>query len=179
MKFQIRTAIMNDKDSIRLLIKESVRELALQDYSSEQIEAALKAAWGLDTQLIKDQTYFVVEFEQVMVACGGWSFRKTLFGNDSEKNRAPETIDPVNGAAKIRAFFVKPDFSRQGLGSMIMKQCEQEALHQGYKKLELMSTLPGIKLYERHGFVASKGIEYDLGNQLTISFVPMKKEIVA
>jgi N-acetylglutamate synthase-like GNAT family acetyltransferase len=85
-------------------------------------------------------------------------------------------IDPATGAAKIRAFFVNPEFSRMGVGSMIMRKCEHEAFRAGFRKLELMATLPGVKLYEKHGFIAGKPIQYPLGEQMTIEFVPMKKE---
>jgi GNAT superfamily N-acetyltransferase len=177
MEFQLRTALVEDCSLIETLIAASIRTLGAEDYSSEQIEAALNSAFGLDTQLITDQTYFIVESGQLPVACGGWSFRETLFGSDLEQSRNPRRIDPQTGAAKIRAFFVDPGFSRMGIGSMIMQHCEQEALRAGFRRLELMATLLGIKLYEKHGFVAEKPIHYPLGNQLTIEFVPMYKSI--
>jgi GNAT superfamily N-acetyltransferase len=179
MKFQLRTALLTDCNSIETLIAASIRKLGAQNYSSEQIEAALVSAFGLDTQLIDDQTYFIVESDQVPVACGGWSFRATLFGNDAEQSRNPQRIDPQTGAAKIRAFFVNPKYSRMGIGSMIMQHCEREALSAGFRRLELMATLPGIKLYEKHGFVAGEPIQYPLGDRLTIKFVPMTKGISA
>ncbi len=177
MKFQIRTALLTDCSSIESLIAASISKLGADDYSPEQIEAALNTAFGLDTQLITDQTYFIVESGRLAVACGGWSFRKTLFGSDLEQDRNSQRIDPQTGAAKIRAFFVDPAFSRMGIGSMIMHKCEREALKAGFGKLELMATLPGIKLYEKHGFVAGEPIYYPLGGRLTIKFVPMYKEI--
>lgn len=177
MKFLLRTALITDCDPIETLIAASIRKLGAQDYSSDQIEAALNSAFGLDTQLITDQTYFIVQSGRLPVACGGWSFRETLFGNDAEQNRNPRRIDPHSGAARIRAFFVDPGFSRMGLGSMIMRHCEREALRAGFRKLELMATLPGIKLYEKHGFVAGEPIDYPLDDQLVIEFVPMYKDI--
>ena len=179
MIFQIRTALVTDCSSIESLIAVSARKLGADDYSPEQIEAALNSAFGLDTQLITDQTYFIVESDRLSVACGGWSFREKLFGSDLEQSRNPRRIDPHTGAAKIRAFFVDPEFSRMGIGSMIMQHCEQQALRAGFGKLELMATLPGIKLYEKHGFVAGEPIHYSLGGQLTIKFVPMYKKISA
>lgn len=162
---------------MRQLIAESVRNLGKPFYREKQIEGALQKAWGVDTQLITDQTYYVVHSGVQLVACGGWSFRKTLFGNDAVEQRDDCIIDPVSGAAKIRAFFVKPSCARQGLGSLLMRKCEQEAVKMGYRRLELMATLPGQKLYERHGFVAGIPIDYELSNELSIQFVPMKKEI--
>jgi GNAT superfamily N-acetyltransferase len=175
MTFEIRIAALSDVGGIEALIKESARKLGLSDYSPAQIEAALKGAWGVDTQLIADQTYFVVEFENTLVGCGGWSYRSTLFGNDSEPNRTSDRLDPKTGAARIRAFFVKPEFARKGIGSMIMLRCEREARLHGFTRLELMATLPGKPLYERHGFVALTPIAYPLDDQLTIEFVRMTK----
>ena len=163
---------------IEELIAESVRYLARASYTEEQIEAALESAWGVDTQLILDGTYFVVYQATLLVACGGWSYRETLFGNDAAQKRNDTTIDPMNGAAKIRAFFVKPAFARRGLGSRLMRKCETEALKMGYQRLELMATLPGQKLYEKHGFIAEASIEYELSDGLFITFVPMKRELV-
>lgn len=179
MNFQIRTAVESDYSSIESLIDVSARKLGAADYSPEQIEAALKSAFGLDTQLINDQTYFVVESGGLTVGCGGWSYRETLFGSDSLQGRNSHRINPQTGAAKIRAFFVDPDFSRLGIGSMIMHKCEQQALRAGFGKLELMATLSGVKLYEKHGFVAAEPIYYPLEGQPAIEFVPMYKEISA
>ncbi len=177
MNFQLRTALVKDYNSIELLIKTSVRKLGTSDYSPEQLESALNTAFGLDTQLVADQTYFMVESGDLPVGCGGWSFRETLFGSDAEQSRNPRLIDPKTGAAKIRAFFVDPKFSRMGIGSMIMHKCEREAIRAGFRRLELMATLPGVYLYKKHGFIAGEPIQYPLGGQLTIEFVPMKKEI--
>lgn len=177
MNLTLRTALMSDYRSIESLIGASARKLCAADYSPEQIEGALKTAFGLDTQLIADQTYFVVESGQLLVACGGWSYRETLFGSDLEQSRSSRLINPLTGAAKIRAFFVKPEFSRMGIGSMIMRKCEQEALRAGFNKLELMATLLGKKLYEKQGYISEKSIQYSIDSQLTIEFVPMHKEI--
>ena len=179
MKFQLRTALLSDCSAIESLIASSARKLGATDYTSAQIEEALKTAFGLDTQLITDQTYFVVESGQQPVACGGWSFRETLFGNDTEQSRNPRWTDPSTGTAKIRAFFVDPGYSRMGIGSMIMQHCERQALQAGFRKLELVATLPGIKLYEKHGFVTGEPFLYPLGSELSIKFVPMCKKVSA
>ena len=99
-----------------------------------------------------------------MVGCGGWSYRAELFGRDSEPSRIADPIDPTNGAARIRAFFVKPNFARKGVGSMIVRRCEREALRHGFRRLELVPTLPGKRFYEQHGFVAVDPITYVLGH---------------
>jgi len=177
INLQLRTALTSDTKALELLIAESLRKLGILDYSSEQIESALKTACGLDTQLITDQTFYVVESGRLLVGCGGWSYRQTLFGSDAEQSRSLHRIDPETGAARIRAFFVKPAYSRMGIGSMIMHRCEQEALHAGFRRLELMATLSGIKLYLHHGFVMGEPFQYPLDGQLTIKFVSMFKEI--
>jgi N-acetylglutamate synthase-like GNAT family acetyltransferase len=177
MNLHLRYANISDYKAIKSLIELSARTLGAEDYSAEQIEGALKAAFGLDKQLITDQTYFVVETERSIVGCGGWSYRQTLFGSDAEQNRNSNRINPESGAAKIRAFFVSPVCSRMGIGSMILHRCEVEAFNAGFRKLELMATLPGIRLYEKRGFVADKPIQYPVGGQLTIEFIPMHKEI--
>ena len=169
--------MLSDQGAITALIKKSVRVLALADYTPEQIEGALETAWGLDTQLIKDQSYFVVEDDNKIIASGGWSFRKTLFGNNNETDRDPEKLDPSHDYAKIRAFFVDPDYSRQGLGSLIMNHCQQAAIDKGFMKLELMSTLPGKPLYEYHGFKGEEVVDYKINEHLSIDFVPMTKQL--
>jgi len=179
MNLQLRKAVRSDYGSIESLINLSARKLGRENYSPDQIESALKTAFGLDTQLISDQTYFVVESCQLIVGCGGWSYRETLFGSDSEQSRNSNRINPESGAAKIRAFFVHPEFSRMGIGSMILHKCEEEALRAGFRKLELMATLPGIKLFVKHGFVTGNPIHYPLDEHLTIKFVPMYKEFSA
>ncbi|MFS1526325.1 GNAT family N-acetyltransferase [Microbulbifer sp. 2304DJ12-6] len=127
--------------------------------------------------MIKDETYFVVETENLLIGCGGWSYRATLFGNDSKKDRNPDILNPAINSAKIRAFFIKPRYARKGIGSMIMQQCEEAARAMDFRGLELMATLPGQKLYARHGFTACKAIEYPINNNLSLTFIPMRKKL--
>ena len=177
MQYRVRKAKYTDLSEIESLISESVWELTIDDYTAEQIEGALQAAWGVDSQLIEDRTYFVVESENQLMGCGGWSYRGTLFGNDSEEARCSDELNPKKDAARIRAFFVKPSHARKGVGSILMNECEKEARKKGFSRLALMATLPGQRLYARHGFVAGDVIEYSLGNNLFIKFVPMSKDI--
>ncbi|MBQ4810008.1 GNAT family N-acetyltransferase [Pseudoalteromonas luteoviolacea] len=177
MNYTLRIAQEQDISVLKKIISESTRELSKRHYSEEQIELALESALGVDTQLIKDKTYFCIEDQDEIIACGGWSYRTTLFGNDNEKSRNATQLDPGSQAAKVRAFFVKPQYARQGLGSMLMKKCESEAIKLGYSKLELMATLPGVKLYEKHGFSGRGSVEYQLSDEVTITFVPMYKQI--
>src|SRR5579862_7381051 len=108
----LRPANLGDCRAIEALIARSIRALGAGDYRPEQIDAALAGAFGIDTQLIRDRTYFVVERAGRIAGCGGWSFRRTLFGNDREHGRDPQPLDPAVDAAKIRAFFVDPDHAR-------------------------------------------------------------------
>jgi GNAT superfamily N-acetyltransferase len=174
-KYLIRQAVMGDIPALSGLIPLSARALSAEDYAPGQIEGALKGAFGVDTQLINDGTYFVAEAEGVIVGCGGWSRRKTLFGGDSGVVRDAAELDPATDPAKIRAFFVHPDWARMGIGRAILDRCESDAFTSGFRSLELLATLPGVRLYSACGFVASERVEYRLPTGVTIDFVPMKK----
>ena len=175
MEYLIRKATLNDCPTIEKLIALSARELSAQDYTPEQIEGALKGAFGIDTQLIRDGTYFVVEAGDAMIGCGGWSKRKTLFGGDRREARDSAELNPETDLAKIRAFFVHPKWARKGIGRAILERCEAEARLSGFRSLELMATLPGVRLYLACGFVASERIQYRLPSGILIDFVPMRK----
>ena len=171
----VRLATPADVPQIEQLIAISTRVLGQGDYNQDQIEAALGSALGVDSQLIQDGTYFVVSVGAALVACGGWSYRKTLFGSDGRANREPETLDPACDAARIRAFFVHPEWARQGLGGLMLDLCEVEMRARGFTSAELMATLPGERLYRARGYVAGLPIEHVLPNGLRIQFVPMRK----
>ena len=173
----IRTAAPADQPAIEALIARSIRTLGAGDYPSATIELALKSAFGTDTQLIKDRTYFVVEDEGRIVACGGWSYRKTLFGNDARDGRDPAELDPAVDAAKIRAFFVDPSAARRGIGTLLLAHCEAEATKRGFRRFELMATLPGVRLYEVRGYKAGAHVHHPLSAETAIHFVPMTKEL--
>jgi len=171
----LRQARLSDLSSLEALIAASARALGAADYSPAQTEGALRGAFGVDTQLIRDGTYFVVEQAGQLVACGGWSRRRTLFGSDARPDRDAAELDPGMDAAKIRAFFVHPNFARRGIGAAILERCEQDATAQGFKRFELMATLPGVRLYAARGYIAGDPIEWPLEKGLTITFVPMSK----
>jgi GNAT superfamily N-acetyltransferase len=180
MNYRLRVATLEDEPTLRRLIARSIRELGAPDYSPAQIEAALRGAFGVDTNLIRDGTYFVVLAESgEIVACGGWSRRRTLFGSDTRAQRDDSYLDPRAEAAKIRAFFVDPAHVRRGLGRSILERSEAEARRAGFSVFELMATLPGARLYEKCGYVASEPISYALPDGLSIRFVPMSKRIRA
>ncbi|MEO1086756.1 MAG: GNAT family N-acetyltransferase [Acidobacteriota bacterium] len=168
----------DDIPTLELLIGRSVRQLSVGDYTPEQIESALGDAFGLDSQLIDDGTYFTVLVDGEIAGCGGWSFRKTLFGADGRSDREPESLDPKVDAAKVRAFFVDPAYARRGIGKALLDHCEEEARRAGFTRAELMSTLPGLRLYSRYGYIAGEGIDYPLKKGGSIPFVPMEKPLM-
>ena len=173
----IRKATMEDRDTIQQLIAESARKLSRAHYNDAQIEAAIATVFGVDTSLIEDGTYFVVESDGQLAGCGGWSKRKTLFGGDQYSSRDTAYIDPETEPAKIRAFFVHPDHARKGIARALVSRCENEARAQGYRALELLSTLPGIEFYKSCGFVETGNFHLDLTDSVKLEFVPMRKEL--
>jgi N-acetylglutamate synthase-like GNAT family acetyltransferase len=150
---EIRLATTEDVPALQQLIRESVVGLSAAYYTPEQITSALSHVFGVDTQLITDGTYFVVEVGNDIVASGGWSRRKTLFGGDQMKSEQGEaSLDPANEAARIRAFYVHPKWARRGIGSLILTACEAAARATGFRGIELVATLPGEPLYLSHGY---------------------------
>ncbi len=175
----IRPAIESDIVVLHELIEQSVRKLQANDYTAEQIEGALGHALGLDTQLVQDRTYFVAETvgQASIVACGGWSHRATLFGSDGGPNREQAFLHPGRDAAKIRAIFVHPDWSRRGLGSLMLAHCEDQARAAGFRRLEMGSTLTGVPLYSLKGYRRCESVDVPLPNGAVLPIVRMTKEI--
>src|ERR1700685_2181918 len=140
MNLPLRKAVLVDIPALRVLIDASVRGLQAADYTPAQIEGALQSVYGVDSQLISDGTYFVVENDVEndieIVGCGGWSRRKTLYGGDQYAAREDSLLDPAHDAAKIRAFFVHATWARRGIGSLILETCENAARRAGFTPLE-------------------------------------------
>ena len=180
-QFTIRTAVLEDIRALGILIPESVRALQAGSYTAEQIEGALGTVFGVDTQLIRDGTYFVAEADSEadskIVGCGGWSRRRTLFGSDSVSIKDDQWLDPSSEPARIRAFFVHPGWARRGIGSAIMRRCEAAAREMGFSRLELAATLVGVPLYHAHGFESVEQIDVPLSNGHSIPVVRMAKSI--
>jgi GNAT superfamily N-acetyltransferase len=174
----IRTAVLGDVEAIEVLIVASVHGLQVADYTEAQREGALGTVFGVDSQMIAEGTYYVVEQEGRIVGCGGWSRRRTPFGGDHSPRKDDSFLDPATDAARIRAFFVHPDFARQGLGTLLLRTCEDAARAAGFTRVELTSTLTGIPLYEVRGFVARECIELPLANGATLPVVRMEKSLV-
>jgi GNAT superfamily N-acetyltransferase len=175
----LRKATTADIPALNALIARSARGLSTGDYSARQVEGALRGAFGVDSQLLTDETYFVVEELGEIVGCGGWSFRSTLFGGDARAGRDSSILDPKSQAAKIRAFFVDPGHARRGIGSLLLDHCENQARARGYAEVELMATLPGAKLYAARGYAAAPLVYFDVGSGQHIEFIPMRKPLVA
>lgn len=177
METTLRLATCDDIQEISQLIKLSARKLGGEFYDKSTVEGALKGAFGVDTQLIKDKTYYVIETNKQIIACGGWSYRNTLFGSDTNTIRDPKKLNPKAEAAKIRAFFIHPDLARQGLGKVLLDKCESKAQKYGFIKTQLMSTLSGIAFYKKNGYQGDEYVYHDMGNRKKIKFLPMQKII--
>jgi|SRR5271168_4250782 len=179
---RLRLATRDDIPAIEILIPASVRALQKEHYSERQREGAIGNVFGVDTQLIHDGTYFVVEAEDgegktLMVGCGGWSKRKTLYGADSVPGKDNAWLDPAADAARIRAFFVHPDWPRRGVGSRILEACEAAARAAGFTRLEMAATLPGVPLYRARGYAEVEPFDVPLANGEKLAVIKMTKVI--
>jgi GNAT superfamily N-acetyltransferase len=182
----LRTATVADLDAIRELIAASVRGLQ-HEYSEGQREQALASVFTPDTQLIADGSYFILETaegsvagasDRMLAACGGWSWRKTLYGGDHHhQSRDAARLDPAIDAAKIRAFFVHPQWARRGLGTRLLAACERAAWDAGFRCCEMGATLSGVPLYERHGYQRVADIMVDMPGGERLPVVRMEKRL--
>ncbi len=193
----IRLATRDDVPALGRLIERSARALQRADYTAAQIDAALASVYGADTTLIDDGTYFVVETaaranagadanaddgaevhadaHAALVACGGWSRFRTLYGGDRWGERNDARLDPAVDAARIRAFFVDPACARRGVGSLLLDACENAARAAGFRRFELGATLTGVRLFERRGYEPLERVEIPLPGDLTLAVVRMLK----
>ena len=173
----LRPALPADVPALEELIRLSARGLSRDDYSDAEIETCIAHVFGVDSELLADGTYLMIEHDGLPVACGGWSRRRTLFGGDQYQGRASGLLDPVVDAAKIRAFFVHPDFARQGLGSWLIQACEEAARAAGFTRMEMMATLPGVKLYRAAGYTPGPAQVFAMPDGVAVTFVPMSKSL--
>jgi len=180
MTFSLRPARLEDVAELESLIAVSARTLLAPWYSPAQIDAAVGSVFAVDTQLIDDGTYFVAAQGPIIVGCGGWSRRKTLFGADrGHTSEAESALDPALDPARIRAFFVRPEYARRGIGAALMRHSERAAADAGFKTMELVATLAGQPLYVAFGFAEVEHFEIPLARTLTMPVVRMSKHIVA
>lgn len=175
---RIRTARLDDRPAIGELIVASAWGLSRGVYEDRQIESALETGvFGVDSEMIADGTYLVAEVRGRIIGCGGWSGRRTLFGGDTFAARESERLDPASEPARIRAFFVHPDWARRGVGRAILDRCEAEARAAGYRRLEMMATLPGLAFYRASGYTVDEDVEYIMEDGVRIDFVRMSRTL--
>jgi predicted N-acetyltransferase YhbS len=178
MELQIRLATLADIPQLERLIRESVSGLSAEHYTAAQIESALAHVFGVDTRLILDDTYYVAKTGAELVGSGGWSKRKTLFGGDQSKaNRVDDLLDPNTEAARIRAFYVHPQWSRKGVGSRILTACEQSTRLAGFSKIELVATLPGVPLYAARGYEKAEAMQLETPDGESLPAFRMTKSL--
>ncbi len=170
---------MSDVQSLNALIAASARELSAGFYSPEQIEALIVHVFGVDTQLIDDGTYYLINEDHLQgpIAAGGWSFRRTLYGGDQAKSGEDTRLKPASDAARIRAFFVHSQFARRGLGRQLYAECERAARAAGFHRMELMATLPGVPLYSAMGFEPVERTSVRLPVDIDVPLVRMERAI--
>jgi GNAT superfamily N-acetyltransferase len=182
VNIRVRKAAARDVRPLRELIEASVRGLQTADYSRAQIEGALNSLYGVDRQLIADGTYLVAELAESksaipeIIGCGGWSKRKTLYGGDQYAGREDSLLDPAQDAAKIRAFFIHPQWVRRGIGALILEACEKAARGAGFMRLEMGATISGVAFYRAKGYEALENLDVPLGNGEVLPIVRMAKE---
>lgn len=177
IEWSLRLARETDATAMADLIPRSVRRLQASYYTPAQIAAALGSVFDVDRQLIRDSTYFVVERDGLLVGCGGWSRRGSLYGGDAGRIEEDRLLDPQKDAARVRAFFVHPDWVRQGIGRRILKACEQAIIKAGFRSIEMVATLAGEPFYLKFDYTVEERFVMELGGGLELPVVRMGKRI--
>jgi N-acetylglutamate synthase-like GNAT family acetyltransferase len=175
MDWKPRLAREEDIAELHALIPVSVRTLQAAYYSPAQIEAAMGPIFGVDGQLIRDGTYYVVEHEAKIIGCGGWSKRRSLYGGDGHRVEADAELDPARDAARVRAFFVHPSWARRGIGRSIMTACERAIFSSGFRTVEIVATLAGEPLYASFGYAVVERYQIGMADALSLPVVRMTK----
>jgi GNAT superfamily N-acetyltransferase len=176
-RFTHRVATMDDLGALREVMRRAIETLQDSFLSPEQVRAS-HLVMGLDTQLVKDGTYFIVEDGERIAGCGGWSWRSTLYGGDaSVVSREPKPLDPKSEPARIRAMYTDPDFARQGVGKLILHLCEAAAAQAGFRRATMMATMAGVPLYEACGYVAVEPVHEAIVNGVAVPLVRMEKAL--
>jgi GNAT superfamily N-acetyltransferase len=173
-----RIAELDDLQALHTLMARAIGQNQSEFLTPEQV-AVSDQVMGLDTQLVRDGTYFMIQSGDRIVGCGGWSYRATLFGgDDSMIEREPARLNPATDAAKIRAMYTDPDFTRRGIGSLILTLGEDAARSAGFKRVELMGTAAGVPLYRSHGYVPSAEPQFSRVGDIEIPLLRMEKSLV-
>ncbi len=170
-----RLATHNDLAALRSIMDNAIGQLQ-KPFLSEAEIASSRAIMGLDTQLIEDGTYFVIESNGQIVGCGGWSNRATLYGSDDSPGRDTARLDPNKEAARVRAMYTHPDFTRRGVGRLILRLCEDAARDQGFTRIELMGTMAGEPLYRACGYDVVERLSDDSGG-IPVPLLRMSKAL--
>ncbi len=172
--FTHRLARLEDVPALRSLMDAAISELLKPFLNSEQVAASF-SVMGLDTQLIRDGTYFCIEDAGKIVGCGGWSRRATLFGGDHSSGRDAALLDPAKEPARVRAMYTHPDFVRQGVGRLILALCEEAAAKEGFLRAELAATLAGEPLYRACGYNEIERFTADTPSGVSVPLIRMGK----
>ena len=171
-----RFALLDDVPVLKPLMDAAIGEL-LKPYLPPDAVAASFSIMGLDTQLIQDGTYFVIESGGAIAGCGGWSRRATLFGGDHSAGRDAALLDPAKDAARVRAMYTHPDFARRGVGRLVLQLCEAAAAREGFARVELAATLAGEPLYRACGYSEIEHFESDTPSGVKVPLIRMGKRI--
>ena len=175
-EFHSRLALKEDINTLISLMESSISSLLTPYLTKEQVAASFEIM-GLDTKLIEDKTYYVVLHNNMIVGCGGWSKRNTLFGGNHTAGRDDDFLDPKTEAARIRAMYTHPDWVRKGVGRIILNLCETAARKQGFHRFELAATLSGQPLYQAAGYNPLSFFTAKTSKNIDVPLVKMTKSI--
>ena len=173
----LRVATLDDETAADALMKESAAALFPRFYNEQQAASAVRYVAQVDSMLLADGTYFVLESGNELVACGGWSRRDKLYTGSGDSEADARALDPSSEPARVRAMFVRADWTRRGLGRRILEECEAAARREGFRQLALVSTMPGLPLYLAYGFRPLEEVEVAMPDGVTIPCVSMEKQI--
>jgi len=173
----LRLATLDDVGAIDALMKRSILDHFPSFYDARQTASSVRYIGSVDHVLVEDGTYFVVEGDDGLVACGGWSRRDKLYTGSGESAGGARLLDPAMEPARVRAMFVRGDHARKGLGTRILVACEDAARAEGFRTLALMATLPGLRLYERYGFRVLERLGIPMPDGVTIEGAAMEKPV--
>lgn len=174
---RLRLATLDDATAIDELMKTSIAQLFPSFYDERQTASSVRYIGSVDRMLIADGTYYVVEVESELIACGGWSRRDKLYTGSGAGGDDSRLLDPATEPARVRAMFVRGDWTRRGLGRLILKSCEDAAKAEGFQALALMSTLPGQPLYTSYGFRLLETVDIPMPDGVLIGGARMDKPI--
>jgi N-acetylglutamate synthase-like GNAT family acetyltransferase len=173
----LRVATLADEPAIDALMKQSADALFPRSYTEEQARSAVQHIAQVDPMLLSDGTYFVLEAGDELVGCGGWSRRDKLYTGSGDSEGDARLLDPSSEPARVRAMFVRADWTRRGLGRRILEECESAARREGFSKLALVATMPGVPLYLAYGFERLEEVDVAMPDGVTIPCVSMEKPI--